>query len=121
MLLARRFSPSSSASSSFNLERELEIRMTPPRRQQQKQQQVVMREVYGKPPPMPGVGHRPGVGRNPGVGLDPGSSTDGVLVPVPESPFTGSPISVARTSPNSWPSPPNPDNKEDHHLVQGQG
>ena len=58
-----------------------------------------MRDMFGPPPPMPGVGHRPG------------SSTDGVLVPVPASPvspFKASPISVAETSPKAWPSPPNP-------------
>jgi len=84
-MLARRLSPYLSASSSsFNLEHELELIMTPPRRQQQ---QLV---ICGSVPPLPGR---------------PGSSRDGVDVPVPPSPITVtssscvSPISVF-TSPS---------------------
>ena len=107
--------------------------MTPPRRQQQQQQQLVMRDVFGRPPPMPAFGSNPGVGR------PPGSSTDGLPVAVSGSPVrspslgaspisvrdssgkgspisvrdssgNGSPISVrgssGKGSPQSWPSPP---------------
>ena len=72
--MARRLFTPSSGSSSFNLERELELIMTPPRTQQQ---QLV---VFGERPIIPTFT------RNPGVGRPPGSSTDGVFVPVSVSP-----------------------------------
>jgi hypothetical protein len=126
--MARRLFTPSSGSSSFNLERELKFRMTPPRKQQQQQKQQEQQQqqqqlvVFGERPIIPTFT------RNPGVGRPPGSSTDGVFVPVSRSPVhshspgaspmsvqsslpisvsagKGSPTSVP-SSPQSWPQPP---------------
>jgi len=92
--IVRRFSSPSSSPSSFNLSRELESLISPPRTPQTVRQTQQL--ALPPPPPMPVPGMP--------VPVRAGSSADGALVPVPSSPITvESSPAVSRISVESEP------------------